>query len=557
MAAGDPSAAATSDVPATFSSAASYPDRLSEALVALSQACDSGVSNASEAASFTVSDVLDSVAAIMSAEADDGSDDSTAARVSEQLLREVHEFLSRPLANQALDAPMELPNCSSSFVLLLNALAEVLTKIQRRHIEQVKVVLPAVLKVMRATVSECDEEHGKSVVDLFNAAHGIGNAIQEMCTAMVNKNKEGMCAILGLYSLQNIVLASRSRQQDILCACGSVVLQHFRFLKFSGFTYVGLLTGSDVTAATDKLSKEDDADFLEGVSFAMDGAMLTVVWAYMYDDMSKYAGEELELALKEVQGNHMMKWEAINMLKYVLSSICYPWIIKSHSINLLLSLAGENHVQETNNHVDFTSYAPRIFATLKAIESVMMAAPKALMRKKAFAALKKASTLNSFFLSHVIILDCNSLRPSEGGNFESRQAENDRVESDGFQVHGELPPWASHALELVELILRHPHGGPPCLPDHGDQVISALNLLRFILIIDSRGPRSGKLFQKETLHKVHSEWLIPLRPIVAGIQSENKRDDSEIANQIVCSLNPVQLVLYRCIELVEEKLKGC
>ncbi|CAO2205988.1 unnamed protein product, partial [Urochloa humidicola] len=107
---------------------------------------------------------------------------------------------------------------------------------------------------------------------------------------------------------------------------------------------------------------------------------------------------------------------------------------------------------------------------------------------------------------------------------ESRQADNDRVESDGFQGHGELPPWASHALELVELILRPPHGGPPCLPDHGDQVISALNLLRFILIIDSREPRSRKLFQKETLHKVHSEWLIPLRPIVEGIQSENKRD---------------------------------
>lgn len=85
----------------------------------------------------------------------------------------------------------------------------------------------------------------------------------------------------------------------------------------------------------------------------------------MYDDMSKYAGEELELALKEVQSNHMKKWEAINMLKYVLSSISYPWIIKSHSINLLLSLTGEDHVKEFNNHVDFTSYAPHIFATLK------------------------------------------------------------------------------------------------------------------------------------------------------------------------------------------------
>jgi hypothetical protein len=118
----------------------------------------------------------------------------------------------------------------------------------------------------------------------------------------------------------------------------------------------------------------------------------------MYDAMSKYAGEELELALKEVQGNYMKKWEAINMLKCVLPSISYPWIIKSHGINLLLSLTGENHVQEINNHVDFTFYVPRTFATLKAIESVMMGAPEALMRKKAFAALKKVSTLDLFFL---------------------------------------------------------------------------------------------------------------------------------------------------------------
>ena len=47
---------------------------------------------------------------------------------------------------------------------------------------------------------------------------------------------------------------------------------------------------------------------------------------------------------------------------------------------------------------------------------------------------------------------------------ESRQAENNCAESDG------LPPWASHALELVELILRPPQGGPPCLPDHSEQV---------------------------------------------------------------------------------------
>lgn len=53
---------------------------------------------------------------------------------------------------------------------------------------------------------------------------------------------------------------------------------------------------------------------------------------------------------------------------------------------------------------------------------------------------------------------------------ESRRAHNDPVAYGGFQGNGELPPWVSHALELVELILRPPEGGPPCLPDHSEQV---------------------------------------------------------------------------------------
>jgi hypothetical protein len=42
-----------------------------------------------------------------------------------------------------------------------------------------------------------------------------------------------------------------------------------------------------------------------------------------------------------------------------------------------------------------------------------------------------------------------------------------------------------------------------------------------------------------------------------GRNSVSENDGSDIADQIMCSVNPVQLVLYRCIELVEEKMKGC
>ncbi|VAI71142.1 unnamed protein product [Triticum turgidum subsp. durum] len=603
MARDEPSAAAVDVADGDSPSSSPTLTRLREALAALSEAFESGDTASSDAAAAAVAEILSS------------SDADASAALSEQMLREVHAFLSRPSSNQmAIDAlSLELPkpvaklgarmgncrdiaraiieffasNCSprdmlcilcealdtpvafngsAYLVILLDGLASTLTLIQRRHIEQVKVVLPAILRVMHANLSEYDGEHRMSTVDLFSAALRIGNAIQEMCKTMVNHRKEELCSILGLYALQNIALvSSESKHQNILSTCGSVVLQYSKFLMFCGFTYLGLLTGNDVTSTTTKLSKEEDDNFLDCFSSAMDGASLVVVWTSMHDDMSKYAGAEFESALKEVQDNCIRKWEAINMFRYVLSSVNYSWAIKSHSLDLLLTLVDDKCSEETNYHVDFP-YSTQIFATLKAIERVMIAAPDTLMRKKAFSALKRVISAvpstqrfdilqalieNSMFPSlTAILLDLVKNEVSR----ESRRA--DQVNgSDRSQDAGESPPWASQVLELVELILRPPEGGPPCLRDHSEE-LSALNLLRLILIIDSRGSRSAKMLRDEKIRAVYSEWLIPLRLIITGIQSELEKGGGEDENQMLCLLNPVQFVLHRCIELVEEKNEG-
>uniref|UniRef100_A0ACD6A2B4 Uncharacterized protein n=1 Tax=Avena sativa TaxID=4498 RepID=A0ACD6A2B4_AVESA len=605
MASGDPFAAA-GNVAADSHSSTPTTMRLLEALATLSEAFDSGDTACSDAAAAAAA-----VVEVLSP-----SDADADAVVSEQMLREVHAFLSCPSSNQmaidelslelpkpvaklgarmgnccdiaktiieffvsncnprdmlsilceALDTPVAL-NESGYFVILLDGLARVLTLIQRRHIEQVKVVLPAVLRVMHAALSEPDVEHVMPAVDLFNAALGIGNAIQEMCKTMVRHRKEELCSILGLYALQNIAVVSEITHQNIPCTCGSVVLQYSKFLKFCGFTYLGLLTGNDVTSATNKLSEEEDDDFLDCFSFAMDGASLVVVWTSIHDDISKYAGAELESALKQVQDDYSRKWEAINMFRYVLPSVNYPWVIKSHCMDLLLTLVDDKCSEETNSHVDFP-YSTQCFATLKAIERVMIAAPDALMRKKAFVALKRVISVvpsaQRFDILQALIT--NSMFPSLTAILldlvknevlrESHRVDQDCIESDQSQHAGESPPWASHALELVELILRPLEGGPPCLRDHSEQALSALNLLRLILIIDSRGSRSAKLLREETIRKVYTEWLIPLRPAVAGVQSELEKDKNEDANQVMCLVNLVKLVLERCIELVEQKMKG-
>lgn len=62
--------------------------------------------------------------------------------------------------------------------------------------------------------------------------------------------------------------------------------------------------------------------------------------------------------------------------------------------------------------------------------------------------------------------------------------------------------------------------------------------------------RSG-IVSKEKLQKAYKEWLLPLRALVAERMEIEECDDEDA----MCALNPVQLVLYRCIELVEDKLK--
>lgn len=53
--------------------------------------------------------------------------------------------------------------------------------------EQVKVTIPIVLNVLsEVSVLPLEEEHNKSITDLFEAAIRIGASIQEMCKNMVS-----------------------------------------------------------------------------------------------------------------------------------------------------------------------------------------------------------------------------------------------------------------------------------------------------------------------------------------------------------------------------------
>ncbi|KAI7989802.1 Aberrant root formation protein 4 [Camellia lanceoleosa] len=343
--------------------------------------------------------------------------------------------------------------------------------------------------------------------------------------------------------------------------------------------------------------KVDGDDYMRCFSHVKHGASLSMIWGYISNEVAQAAEEDLAAVKAELYSNQTKRWQALGMLRNIFLCVNLPWELKKQAINFLLCIVDGNVSHEYNNeHVECSIYRPSLFAslqlkeTLQAVEMVVIYAPDAVLRRNAFDALKKHSYgLAKYSDYFSLILGCVAIEPNAGlvsfdanikrilqfsltvrkemhmencqrisiGNQVIR-AQNNACDSSAF--------WNAGALELVELILRPTHGRT-CIPP---RVLSALNLYRFILMKESTVPRvfltmvrnaTGntnytRVLSKKNLQKAYNEWLLPLRTLVTGIVAENKKDYDRLAMDTVCVLNPVELVLYHCIEVVEEKLKN-
>lgn len=63
------------------------------------------------------------------------------------------------------------------------------------------------------------------------------------------------------------------------------------------------------------------------------------------------------------------------------------------------------------------------------------------------------------------------------------------------------------------------------------------------------------VLSKDMLQTAYNVWLLPLRMLVTGVVAGNQQDHDQLAPDTICALNLIELVLYRCIELVEDNLK--
>ncbi|KZV19588.1 aberrant root formation protein 4-like [Dorcoceras hygrometricum] len=433
---------------------------------------------------------------------------------------------------------------------------EVLVLIQRRHFEQVNAAVPVVLNVLK-TFSSTSDYDNTDHEELFRAAIDVASSIHAICVKLEGDNHK-LHALLGLFVLQLLALVSIGMRSEI-SKCIPLVVQLSEFLHYCKLSYTGLITGCEV-AKISKLVFADDGDGDDDVScfsHVKVGASLAVIWGYKNSEVAMSAKADLTAVKQKLQDHWNSRFEAIGMLKFIFSYADLPLELKSHAIEFLLCIMDGSSPHSCDDPLDYTTYVPAFYVNLQAIEMVIMNGPDTTSRRNAFTALKKVlsdiptsvrfDVLRALIRSAgsssmvAILLDCVKE--------EMRVGKTDRNSSMSF--------WCPSVLELVEMVLRPPKGGPPSLPEYSDAALSALNIYRFILITESTGKSNYTgILSKDILQKAYNEWFLPLRALVSLMEAENQRNrDHELASDAICALNPVELVLYRCIELVEEELK--
>ncbi|KAE8056316.1 hypothetical protein FH972_013099 [Carpinus fangiana] len=473
------------------------------------------------------------------------------------------------------EALSKTTKASACIVPLLSGLSKVILSIQRHHFEQVKEAVPIIVKVLKVVSWESNDEETE-VESLFDRAVSIANSIHGVSTKLEGRSKEKLCALLGLYVLQSMALVSISLNHKSL-SCHRLVLQFSRFFPYCSVSYLGLITGSDVEKMTTIVVGEDENDYMSCLTYVKHGASLSVIWGHISDEVAQAAEEDLTAVKDELRSNQMRRWQTVGMLKHIYSFVNLPWDLKKHAINLLLCITDGNISQKCDDeHTDLSSHIPSLFAALQAIKMVIVHAPDTVLRKLAFDAFKRVladiPTSQRFDILTALITNTDSssmiailLDLVRGEmHMENRKRlsmRNDEVQQTENEECPKMLFWNATVLELVELVLRPPKGGPPSLTEYSDAVQSALNLYRFVLITESTVTNgTGKtnyteVLSKNNLQKAYNEWLLPLRTLVTGIMAENRKDSVQLGDDTVCTLNPLELVLYRCIELVEEKLK--
>ncbi|XP_056847483.1 aberrant root formation protein 4 isoform X2 [Raphanus sativus] len=452
---------------------------------------------------------------------------------------------------EALDAARVSLSLSTSSTPLLHGLSKVFISVRRRHYEQLKVAVPIVLNVLK----DMSLEPNMQVEGLFDKALAIGVSIKAVASKLEKEEGTKVCCLLGLYVMQITAVLSVSIKDKVDSGV-PLVMQLKPLLAYCGLTHLGLITGNDAERLTSTVSKDDDDnDFLNSFHDINLGASLLFIWGRISPEVADVASD-----VNELQSNPVKRWQAYGMLKHILASGDLLWEFKRHTVEVLLEIVRGATPSQCNVQIDCSQYTTSIYSALQAVTLVIMYAPDADLRKKTFEALKRIISdipvPQRFDVLKALVTNSQS---STMRGILLDQVRNNIMSTSSLQA----TDCDAHVTELVELVLKPPHGGPPLFPDQSDEVLAALNLYRFALLNNSRAGKetssSSGFLSKKTLERDYKGWLLPLRTIVSGSIAENQRQkdqDQESSLEILCILNRIESLLYWCIELVEERLKS-
>lgn len=453
---------------------------------------------------------------------------------------------------EALDAARVSLSLSTSSTPLLHGLSKVFISVRRRHYEQLKVAVPIVLNVLK----DMSLEPNMQVEGLFDKALAIGVSIKAVASKLEKEEGSKVCCLLGLYVMQITAVLSVSIKDKVDSGV-PLVMQLKPLLAYCGLTHLGLITGNDADRLTSTVSKDDDDDddgFLNSFHDINLGASLLFIWGRISPEFADVASD-----VNELQSNPVKRWQAYGMLKHILASGDLLWEFKRHAVEVLLEIVRGVTPSQCNVQIDCSQYTTSIYAALQAVTLVIMYAPDADLRKKTFETLKRIISdipvPQRFDVLKALVTNSQS---STMRGILLDQVRNNIMSTSSLQA----TDCDAHVTELVELVLKPPHGGPPLFPDQSDEVLAALNLYRFALLNNPRGKEtssSSGFLSKKTLERDYKGWLLPLRTIVSGSIAENQRhkdQDQESSLEILCILNRIESLLYWCIELVEERLKS-
>ncbi|KMT19008.1 hypothetical protein BVRB_2g031040 [Beta vulgaris subsp. vulgaris] len=461
--------------------------------------------------------------------------------------------------SEALDSYGKTIDAPGYVSALLRGVSKVFLSIQRRQFEQIKVALPILLNAVKAASFDLDDGD-IGFKDLFEGAISIGKSILGTCQKLEGGPNGRLRGLLALYVLQIMTIVSVSTG-DKVSSCLSFVQQLSSFFPYCGLKYADLVTDQGVDPLINLICGDETDDLMDCFSYVKHGAVLSVIWGHISDEVSQASGQDVSILINEIRNSHSNRWFAIGMMKYVYSFYELPWVLKKHATDFLLLITEHSNLQEMNEDMICSFVTPGLISTLQDILSVIMYTPDAELRKNAFVALKRVladipSSLRLDIMQVLVKTSTSSSMVAILLDCIRENLRNDYLKLREEKVFPSSTFWNASILDLVEFVLKPPNGGPPSLPEQSDAVLSALNLYRYVLITEKTGKTNNTgVMSRTNLQKAYNEWLLPLRILVTGITSENNSDHEQFGMDVMCGLNPVEFVLHRCIELVEENIK--